>query len=349
MTQTVDFGVIGAGFMGKMLASAANQLPACKLISVADPDPNNGERFAQEFGASYYEDYPQMIDEEHLDAVIVATPEFLHCDPVVQALERDLHVFVEKPLATTLSDADRMVQASRGSNSILMVGYLLRFEPAYASIKQAVEAGNAGQILSVYARRNAPIQEAERLGGRLNVVKYIGVHDFDQILWWHPSSPVRLHSKCVEGQVSEKFDTPDFVWTSIEFEDGSLAVVETGWGMPRSWSNWETPEQWAGFGDVEMNVVGTEGVFSLDFTPMGVKGVDSKNGWKLPDTRHWPKLDGQVAGAVKTEVERFFRSIHQDKESPVSAAEARASLELAIAAEQSLVEDRAVNLPLEEE
>ncbi|MFB6215075.1 MAG: Gfo/Idh/MocA family protein, partial [Candidatus Bipolaricaulia bacterium] len=146
---------------------------------------------------------------------------------------------------------DKIIETSRKEGSKVMVGYVLRFEPAYASIKQAIEEGNAGDIISVYARRNAPIQEAERLNGRLNVAKYVGVHDFDQILWWHPSRPVRVKARSVEGKVKSKFDTPDFVWTTIEFEDGSFATVETGWGLPRSWSDWDSPKAWAGFGDVE--------------------------------------------------------------------------------------------------
>ncbi len=347
MARTVKFGLIGSGFMGKLLASAGDNIPACKLTSLADPDEEASKNFADEKGASYYSDYSRMLDEEPLDAVIVGTPENLHRDPVVAAADRGLNVFVEKPIATNLEDADEIIQAARKEEVNVMVGYVLRFEPAYAGIKQAVEEGNAGNIISVYARRNAPIQEAERLNGRLNVVKYIGVHDFDQILWWHPSQPVRVKSHAVEGQVKEQLDTPDFVWTMIEFEDGSFAVVETGWGLPRNWSNWDSPKAWAGFGDVELNVIGSEGVFSLDFTPMDLTGVDSKGGRKLPDTRHWPEVSGEVAGAVKTEMERFFRSVHEGTSSPVSAKEARGSLELALAAEKSIEEGRTIELPLE--
>ncbi|MBS3736501.1 MAG: Gfo/Idh/MocA family oxidoreductase [Candidatus Bipolaricaulota bacterium] len=347
MVDEVKFGLIGSGFMGKLLASAGDNIPACKLISLADPDEETGKSFAREKEASYYSDYFRMLEEEALDAVIVSTPEYLHREPVVASAERGLDVFVEKPIATNLEDADAIIQAAGKEDVNVMVGYILRFEPAYASIKQAVEEGNAGNIISVYARRNAPIQEAERLNGRLNVVKYIGVHDFDQILWWHPSRPVTVRSRAVEGKVKEKLGTPDFVWTMIEFEDGSFAVVETGWGLPRNWSNWDSPKAWAGFGDVELNVIGSEGVFSLDFTPMDVTGADSDGGWKLPDTRHWPAVDGEVTGAVKTEMERFFRSVHEGTSPPVSAKEARSSLELALAAEKSIEEGRTIKLPLE--
>ena len=333
--------------MGRLLASAGDDIPGCELISVADPDEEVGKSFAEERSANYYPDYQHMLERESLDAMLVATPEFIHRDPVVEAAKNGLHVFVEKPLATNLEDADAIIEVSQREKVKIMVGYVLRFEPAYASIKQAVDEGNAGDIVSVYARRNAPIQEAERLDGRLSVVNYIGVHDFDQILWWHPSKPTKVRAESVNGRVKEKFDTPDFIWTTIEFEDGSIAVVETGWGLPRSWSNWDSPKAWAGFGDVELNVIGSEGVFSLDFTPMDVTGVDSRGGWKLPDTRHWPLIAGDVSGAVKTEMERFFRSIHEDEPSPVTAKESRDSLEIALAAEKSIEEDRPVYLPLD--
>ncbi len=116
-------------------------------------------------------------------------------------------------------------------------------------------------------------------------------------------------------------------------------MVECGWANRRQ------PAGWGPFGDVRMNVVGTEGVVNLDFVPMNLYGCD-RAGWKLPDTPHWPEVNGRLAGAIRLEVERFFECLLRDEEALVSGQDGRRSLEVALAAERSIRERSPVELPL---
>ncbi|MGC9529625.1 MAG: Gfo/Idh/MocA family protein [Candidatus Bipolaricaulaceae bacterium] len=151
-----------------------------------------------------YETCGEMLEREQLDGVIIATPEHLHVDPVVQAAEAGCHIFLEKPMARTLDQADQVIAACRGNRCKLMIGYILRFEPAYIEIKRAVAGGNIGEFKSAYGRRNGTIDEARRLGGRTTVTNYIAVHDIDQILWYHPGVEVRsVYARAVRGRVQE--------------------------------------------------------------------------------------------------------------------------------------------------
>jgi predicted dehydrogenase len=94
-----------------------------------------------------------------------------------------------------------------------------------------------------------------------------------------------------------------------------------------------------------MNVIGTDGVLNLNFTPMDLYACD-RDGWKLPDTRHWPSMNGKLVGAAKLEIEHFFECVMQDQEPLITGEDGRRSVEVMLAAEQSIAEDRIVALPL---
>jgi predicted dehydrogenase len=341
--EQVRFAVIGAGFMGSLLARIGHALPYACCVAVADVDGERAQVLAHQCEATAYQDYREMLKRERLEAVIVATPEFDHREPALAAARQGCHLFVEKPLATTLDDADAIIDACSDAGTQLMVGHILRFESSYAMLKQAIDSGNIGRFLSAYARRNTPISEARRLAGRVSPVTYIAVHDIDQFLWYHPVTVKAVSAKAVRGQVWEELKTYDFAWITIEFEDGALAVEEVGWGLPETWAAWTSPASWGGFGDVQMNVIGTQGVLNLNFTPMNVMACD-REGWKLPDTRHWPNLNGKPAGAARLELEHFFECVAHGDTPIVTGADGRRSLEVVLAAEQSIAGDRTVYL-----
>ena len=107
----------------------------------------------------------------------------------------------------------------------------------------------------------------------------------------------------------------------------------------------EKTTSWGGFGDVRMNVVGTDGVLNLNFTPMDLYGCD-REGWKFPDTRHWPTIHNKLVGAAKNEMEHFFECILKDRQPLVTGEDGKRSIEVMLAAEMSIAEDRMINLPL---
>lgn len=297
----VKIGSIGFGWMGQLLGRVANELPYVTLRASSDPDEQATTK-AEKLGANVYSNYTEMLEKEELDAVLIATPEPMHVDPVLKATDAGCHVFLEKPIARTLEQADQIISACKKSNKKLMIGYILRFEPTYVTIKEAIENGDIGQFKSAYARRNGTIEEARRLGGRTSVTNYISVHDIDQILWYNEGVEVKsVFAKAVRGSVQEELGTWDFSWMMFEFRDESLGIAETGWGLPEN--------SWI---DAKMQVIGTDGQFALDFTPMNLM-ASGKEGWKFPITRLWPTVQGRLVGAVKYEIEHFISCLLENK------------------------------------
>jgi predicted dehydrogenase len=344
--EQVSFGVIGAGFMGGVLARSAAGFPHARCLGVADTDLTRAEGLARAMGCKAHGDFAQMLDVEKPDAVIIATPEDTHREPALAAADHGCAIFMEKPLATTLGDADRILEACRRHQVKLMMGHILRFEINYAMIESAIREGEIGRFLSAYARRITPISESRRLGGRVSPITYIGVHDIDQMLWYHPQPVRSVYARALRGRVWDELKTFDSAWITIEFTDGALGVHEVGWCLPEGWAGWSKPASWGGFGDVRMNVIGTEGVINLNFTPMNLYSC-TREGWKLPDTRHWPKMDGGYVGAVKEEMEHFIDCVLHDREPRVTGMDGRRSVEIMLAAERSIAEDRVVPLPLD--
>lgn len=338
--DAIRFGLIGAGAMGRLHASVIRDLPDAELLAVAEPDAGAVDLIrAIVPAARTYDDHEAMFVGESLDAVIVATPESFHRAPVEAAARHGLHVFVEKPMALDPGECDAMIEACDAADVALMVGYILRFEPVYAALHAAVEAGRFGRPVAIYARRCATIQEARRLGGRVSALEYIGVHDIDQVLWNHGASVRRVSTRAARGRVWEELGTPDTVWATIEFDDGTAAVIEAGWALPEGWGGWSPPPGWAPFGDVRFDLTGTAGFGSIDLRQMNLVGIDD-GGWMFPETRHWPLVAGGVGGALRAEVEHFVRCVRTGQRPLVDGIQGRAVTRLLSMAMRSLAEDR---------
>lgn len=131
----------------------------------------------------------------------------------------------------------------------------------------------------------------------------------------------------------------------MEFADGATAVIESGWTLPPRWAGWREPGEWASFGDVRMDLVGAEGMASLDFRSMNVLGVDGE-GWKYPDTRHWPVIHGLPSGALKEEVEHFLRCVMDGSPPVVDGVQAQRVTRVVAAAHLSLGEGRHVEVSI---
>ncbi|MGA2821565.1 MAG: Gfo/Idh/MocA family oxidoreductase [Anaerolineales bacterium] len=341
----IRFAVIGAGFMGRLLARTASSLPYARCVGATDLDLPRAEALTTACGGRPFVDSAEMLEQVRPHVVFVATPEPDHCRPAILAAEHGCHLFIEKPLATSLEDADEITDACARAGVRLMVGYILRFEPCYAQIQSALDQGMIGRFLSAYARRDVAIHEARRLAGRISPILYLAVHDIDQIMWYHPSAVRSVHAHGLGGRVQEEFGVDDYAWITMDFADGAVANVECGWAYPEAWANWSWPSGWGSFGDVQMHIVGTDGVLNLDMTPMGVTGCDPE-GWKFPESRHWPEMHGRPSGAVHLEVEHFFDCVIGGRQPLVTGGDGRRSLEVALAAERSITEGGPVALPL---
>src|SRR5574342_1010515 len=135
--KDITFAVIGCGFMGNILAQTANDVDYAKCVGAADIIPSRAQDLTTRYGGKAYIDFHEMLDKENPQVVFIATPEPIHREPAVAAAEHGAQVFLEKPMATSLEDADAIIKACSEAHVKLMIGYILRFEISYAMIQSA--------------------------------------------------------------------------------------------------------------------------------------------------------------------------------------------------------------------
>ena len=344
MADTIGIGIIGAGFMGMLHARAFSQLDGVRVVAVADPFVKERPRLPdQEEPLEAYQDHVKLLARSDIQAVVIASPETLHRQAVVDAARAGKHILLEKPIATTLEDADAIIAAADKYKVKLMLAHLLRYDTRYAQIKAAVDDGTIGKPLVGYARRNATVTEARRLKGRVEVEEYISVHDIDQLFWYFNDKVVKVSAEIVEGPVKKELGVHDFIWITLRFAGGGLGIVETGWGLTDVMARWKRPASWGGFGDVNLELLGEKGSLYLDYRPMSLVGLDDE-GWKFPDTLHWPQMHGEVVGDVLDE-DRYFIHVLRGRRPIISSGmDGRQALEVVLAAQRSWREGVTVKL-----
>ncbi len=155
MTEGLRVGVIGLGRFGALHLSAWAGVGAANVVAVASRSAERAEELAERWDVPRtYTNWRDLVIDPAVDAVVVATDWTRHADPTVAALRAGKHVLVEKPIATTLEDADQMLSAWRESGRLLMVGHVLRFDPRYVQLAERVRRGELGRVVTLFCQRN---------------------------------------------------------------------------------------------------------------------------------------------------------------------------------------------------
>ncbi len=180
--------VIGVGWMGLNHVGVYGELEDVHVAAVADVNVEAARAIAARYQVkASYSDYCRMLDEVELDIVSIAVPTELHRDVALQALERGIHVLIEKPIAATSAEGGEIVRKAQEKGLTIAVGHTERFNPAVLELKRRLDAGELGQVFQMRARRLTPSP------GRIldvGVVLDIATHDLD-IVRYLSAAPVR--------------------------------------------------------------------------------------------------------------------------------------------------------------
>jgi len=325
--QAVRIGVIGVGFMGTLHARAYAAVADAELVGVTDADADRAQAVAGMLGVRAYSSTEEMVADPQIQAVSVCTSDEQHVGPAVAALGAGKHVLLEKPIATTLEDGDTIITAAADSTGALLVGHILRFEKRYARAAQEVRDTTIGEVVSIYARRIGAASTQDTLKGRVSVLSFLGVHDFDICRWIAGSPATRVYAESRRGLLSSMgYDVEDQAFVTIRFESNVIACVEVGWVLPDS-----HPRR-AGF---QLEIIGARGVIDLDLTSSGISVCDD-TGYRLPGFGH----------GIEEELSHFLACARGAVQPLVDGAAARDALEISLAAQQAASTGRPVDLPL---
>jgi UDP-N-acetylglucosamine 3-dehydrogenase len=214
-------GVIGAGTMGSNHARVLAGLPDAELIGIVDPLAEQRARAIEFVGCRAFASLDELI-AEGVDAVTVAAPTHLHHEISLACIARNIHVLVEKPIASTVEEGNEIVAAARRAGVTLMVGHVERFNPAVAAIKQAISGED---ILSIGITRVGPFPPRM---SNVGVVIDLAVHDIDLIRWFTESDIVEVQPQ-LSSAVAER---EDIALLQFRTASGVLAHINTNWLTP---------------------------------------------------------------------------------------------------------------------
>lgn len=291
-----DIAVVGAGPMGANHARAVSDHPTLNLRAIVDIDEQRAHQVGSECGAAeIYTDFERALDD--VEAVVIATPETVHAEQALAALDRNHHLLLEKPIATTVEDARAIADRADATDVVTATGFILRYEPTYAQTKAAIAAGELGSVVSARAKRGIPLPNSEKSGPRSHPVFYTAIHDID-ILHWCIDSPITHVDAAERRGRLESVNVPDAFQALLTFENGTVATIEMVGVLPP-----ETP----GGIIASLEVTGTTGYSSIE-TPGDVLTIHADR-YDRPDTHHWPVVDGRIYGSVGRQIDRFADAI----------------------------------------
>lgn len=304
MRKRLRVGVVGVGAMGKNHARLYSELPGVELIGVADTNASLAASVARDYGCKPFADYSALLDES-LDALTVAVPTTLHKKAALDAIKRRINVLVEKPIADTVENAEEMIKAAREQEVRLLVGHVERFNPAIMKLKELIDSGLLGEVVSISAKRvglyNPRIKD-------VGIIIDLGTHDIDIMSYLYGQKIKEVYASA--GTVVHSHE--DHAIITLKFAGGSSGVIDTNWLTPHKVRN--------------LTVIGSQAIAEVNYIEETLRIFD----------KEWVR-DAKIEKAepLKLELLHFIDCVQHNKKPLVSGEEGKHALEVALAAVES--------------
>lgn len=230
--EAVTFGIIGCGMIAHLHAQAISALPEAKLLGACSRSFRSAEMFCREFAVHPYLDYANMLADPELDTVVICTPSGNHAEQTLRALKAGKHVVVEKPMCLTLADADAVIATAKETGKMVCVISQVRFSDGVQAVKQAIDRGETGRLLSASASMwyfrdqdyyNTATWRGTKGGDGGGVLMNQGIHSID-VLCYLMGKPTSV--KGYTRTLLRDIEVEDTAVAALEFENQGLAVVD---------------------------------------------------------------------------------------------------------------------------
>ena len=332
----VRLGIIGMGIRGNMYANAIKKSPVAQLVAIAEPVQSTLERCTAQFGVNGYLNYMEMIERGNLDGVIVATPDFTHCDIVIEAAKRGIHILVEKPFATSSQEAKAMLEAVERSKVKCMVGFENRWNMPFVSVKNAVEQGEIGRIVTLNSRLNDTIYVPTKMlswAAQTTPAWFLLSHSIDMSCWLTGKKVVKVHAIGIkEKLVNMNIDTYDSIIATLIFEDGTISSHTTSWILPES-----MPMIY----DFKYEIIGTDGCLYVNLQDQMVR-----QGGRVYQHRHvlGTPIAGRLTAAPEMMLYEFIENLINNTYPTADAYTGYVNTVIVEAIHQSIIEGCPINI-----
>ncbi|MDJ0393495.1 Gfo/Idh/MocA family oxidoreductase [Rhodococcus sp. G-MC3] len=332
---TVHVALIGAGRIGRNHAEIiARRVPGAELVAVIDPVEGAARLLADSLEVTAaYTDVEEALRNDTIDAVVIAAPARSHTDLVVMAAAAGKHIFVEKPMAVTLDDADRAIAAADEAGVVLQVGFNRRFAPGFVAARAAIDDGKIGkpQLLRSLTRDPGPFTADPSRIPPWTIFFETLIHDFDAVLFLNPGARAVRVTAIADALVrpdARDSGHLDTAVVTVQFDNGAIATVEANFSALYGY-------------DVRGEVFGSAGMVTAgdgrrtDMTLYDAAGLHAD--FARSDT-------DLLRSAYIGEFTAFVDAIRFGTESLVTGRDARNALEIALACIRSVETGAGVRL-----
>ncbi len=307
--------MIGAGAMGQHHVRTYSGFSDIELVGIADIDEVRVNKQAKKYNIDGFTDYRKLLKRD-LDAVSIATPTMTHRAVALAAIDAGVNILIEKPIADTLENATEIIESAKEAGLKLMVGHTERFNPAILKLKEILDSGMLGKIVSISARRVGPYNPRVRDVG---VILDLGVHDIDVISYLYGMRVDEVYA--IAGADIHSFE--DHASIILRFNHEYAGIVET---------NWLTPHKIR-----KLTVIGIRGIAYLDYIEQIIE---------LHDENWIRKAKVEKNEPLKNELNHFIECISKNKQPSPSGEDGKHALGVAMAAIESYTKGRAAKVKI---
>ena len=338
VSGNINIGIVGLGRLGRRHAeNLAKKVPGVSLVAAASPVRSELEWARESLGVAAYADLSALLDHPDLDAVWLVTPTSLHADQSIQVLEAGKHLFCEKPLSIDIAPCDRVIEAARRHPSqAAVVGFMRRFDPAYAEAKRAVASGELGSVFRIHCESHDPVDPdgffvkfAPTSGG---IFLDCCIHDIDLVRWMLEGSRalrVSAYGTRVMYPGLAICDDVDTAAAMVEFEKGVLATFHVSRTSHRGY-------------EAVMSVTGTAGGLSCGRGLAEIPVVREEGG--TTQARGQTDFFSRFNDAFLREANAFVAALHSGRATASSLEDAREATRLAVAMREALIKGAPISM-----
>ena len=344
--NTLGVGIAGAGTIGAVHAEALDELQGTRLVAVAEAREVTGHKLAEAHGAEWHADFGELLGRSDMDVVVICTPSGLHPDQAVAAARAGKHVITEKPMATTLEGANRMIHACREAGVTLTVIYQYRFNRDALRLKRAVEAGLFGRPVlgNAFVHWHRTQEYYEERGGWRGTWALDGggalmnqsIHAVDLLQWI--LGPVESICGYAET-LAHDIEAEDTASAALRFASGALGTIQGTTSAHR-----DSP--------LRIEIRGTEGSATMEGSRLTLwQPSREEEIFSARDHESLPESQGDepLGAAHRRQLKEIFAALREGREPPIPGEEARKAVEIVLGIYRSAASEERATFPLESE
>jgi myo-inositol 2-dehydrogenase/D-chiro-inositol 1-dehydrogenase len=322
----IRFAVIGYGPMGRIHAASLAGIRGARLVAIAELDATLARTAAEQVGPDrIYAHEQAVLDDAEIDAVVIATPPETHADLIAASARAGKHILCEKPVGVMLGETDSALRAVESSGVKLMIAFNRRFDPGFRRLHEVISEGAIGTLFTLHIFSRDPATGTDTQQGARDLFLDTTIHDFDLVRFLSGEEVSRV--EVVGRQFGQGRGDPDTAVTLVTLESGAIAVIDNSRLSAHGY-------------DQRAEVFGSNGEAS---TPnVLAHAVTLRGPGGSVGAPPLPFFTERYAESYRAELEAFVHCLEKDTNSPIPGADGRAALLLAIAAQRSHREGRAV-------